>query len=306
MDITLINTLIRQRDALRREGKYEEADKIRQQLINMGYVVIDDKDKTIIASQSTSPQGHTKPYIALFGSGETSPSGRLIHDQIFKKINRDNIKISLISTPAGFQPNIKVVMEEIADFFTERLTNYHPQIKIMYANSLEEANNPEVVTQLDGTDYIFIGPGSPTYAINNLRDSLLLNKIVEYVQGGTSICIASAAAIAFSYHALPVYELYKVGEPLHWIQGLDIFRHWHKRLNIIPHYNNNEGGEKNDTSRCYMGQKRFEKLLNLLPPATELMGIDENTACILHDNEVDVIGKGQIHEFTSTISMVLS
>lgn len=290
-----INKLIEERDMLRRSGKYEEADKIRQKLLDMGYVVVDDKDRTVVKKHEPFPQTHRKAYIAIFGSGETSPTGRSIHDYILKKLNKDNIVISLISTPAGFQPNIQVVMEEVKQFFSEHLTNYHPKIKIIYANTLEDANNEEIVRQLEDTDYLFIGPGSPTYAIKHLKGSLLLRRVIELVKSGTSICIASAAAIAFSKYALPVYELYKVGEQLHWVEGLNIFRDWYKSLTIVPHFNNNEGGEKTDTSRCYMGQDRFKKLLALLPNDTAVIGIDENTSYILYDGSTEIKGIGTVH-----------
>jgi hypothetical protein len=50
---------------------------------------------------------------------------------------------------------------------------------------------------------------------------------------------------------------------------------------FVPHWNNNEGGEKHDTSRCYMGQPRFAELMDQLPQETTVVGIDEHTALII-------------------------
>jgi hypothetical protein len=72
-----------------------------------------------------------------------------------------------------------------------------------------------------------------------------------------------------------------VGEDLHWKPGLDFFRPYGLPLTIISHWNNNDGGEEIDTSRCYMGEMRFEQLLEMLPEEQTIVGIDEHTSIIL-------------------------
>ena len=71
---------------------------------------------------------------------------------------------------------------------------------------------------------------------------------------------ASAAAIAVNRHALPVYEIFKVGEDLHWKLGLDLFGQYGLDLTIVTQWNNREGGEELDTSHGFMGRARFERL----------------------------------------------
>jgi hypothetical protein len=108
--------------------------------------------------------------------------------------------------------------------------------------------------------------------------------------------MASAAAIAVSAYALPVYEIYKVGEDLHWKQGLDFFGAFGLPLIFIPHWNNNDGGDELDTSRCFMGQTRFSELMQLLPSDLTVLGIDEKTALILdiYQGTARVIGLGEV------------
>ena len=93
--------------------------------------------------------------------------------------------------------------------------------------------------------------------------------------------LASAATVAISTFALPVYEIYKVGEDLHWKEGLDLFGLYGLPLVFIPHWNNREGGDELDTSRCFMGQKRFARLMEMLPAGLTVLGIDEKTALIM-------------------------
>jgi hypothetical protein len=94
---------------------------------------------------------------------------------------------------------------------------------------------------------------------------------------------------------LPVYEIYKVGQSLHWLEGLNILAHFGINLSVIPHWNNSDGGN-HDTNRCFVGRDRFAKLLQLLKEPAAILGLDEHTACILDlAGEVfEVRGKGEV------------
>ncbi|MGQ9467804.1 MAG: CysS/YqeB C-terminal domain-containing protein [Anaerolineae bacterium] len=65
--------------------------------------------------------------IALFGSGETAPTGRAVHEYLFRRIGSP-IRVAVLETPAGFQPNAAWVAGRLAEFIQERLQNYHPQV----------------------------------------------------------------------------------------------------------------------------------------------------------------------------------
>jgi hypothetical protein len=96
-------------------------------------------------------------------------------------------------------------------------------------------------------------------------------------------------------NALPVYEIYKAGEELHWVGGLDLLASHGLDVAIVSHWNNTEGGTF-DTRYCFMGQPRFDLLERLLPESTVVLGIDEYTACVLDlgGNECRVMGAGQV------------
>lgn len=97
-------------------------------------------------------------------------------------------------------------------------------------------------------------------------------------------------------YALPVYEIYKAGDDLQWKDGLDLFGIYGLSLVLIPHWNNREGGEELDTSRCFMGRERFRSLAIELPPGQTILGIDENTALMLdlQSGSGKVLGKGEV------------
>jgi hypothetical protein len=158
----------------------------------------------------------------------------------------------------------------------------------------ESPDEAGVVEPLLTSNYIMLGPGSPTYAVRQLADSLAWQIVLARHRLGAALVLASAAAIATSVYALPVYEIYKVGQDLHWQPGLDLLGPFGGRIVVVPHWNNHEGGEELDTSHSYMGLERFERLRTMLPPDVDILGVDEHTAVLLDflENKVLVLGRG--------------
>ncbi len=236
--------------------------------------------------------------IVLFGSGETSPTGRKIFEAVLHGLP-PSPRLALLETPAGFELNSPQVIGRVGEFFSHRLQNYNPQVEIIPARKRGtpySPDEPEIVTPLLKADLIFMGPGSPSYAIRQLHDSLAWYYLLARHRLGAVLALASAATVAFSALALPVYEIYKVGEDLHWIEGLDFFKLYGLQLVFIPHWNNQEGGAELDTSRCFMGQKRFVQLMEMLPDEMTIVGLDEKTALIIDpsNKECRVKGLGRV------------
>jgi hypothetical protein len=78
-----------------------------------------------------------------------------------------------------------------------------------------------------------------------------------------------------------VYEIYKVGEEVHRVDGLNLFADFGLRVSFIPHWNNADGGVDLDTSRCFVGMERFAEWCDLLPPENQTIGLDEHTGLII-------------------------
>jgi cyanophycinase-like exopeptidase len=236
--------------------------------------------------------------IVLFGSGETSPTGRKVFEQVFRSLP-DSPRLALLETPAGFELNSHQVISRVGDFFTRRLQNYSPQVEIIPARKRGtpfSPDEPAILEPLLQADLIFMGPGSPSYAIRQLRDSLAWYYLIARHRLGAVLALASAATVAFSACALPVYEIYKVGEELHWLPGLDFFKPYGLRLVFIPHWNNQEGGLELDTSHCFMGSERFVRLIEMLPEEMTIVGLDEKTALVMDPSrgECQVRGLGEV------------
>jgi cyanophycinase-like exopeptidase len=237
--------------------------------------------------------------IALFGSGETAPSSTKTHTRLSQLLGEPP-RIAVFETPAGFEPNSAAVAGKTAENLKVRIQNFKPTVNVIAARKKGTAyspDDPEIVDAVFDANWILLGPGSPTYAARQLRDTRGFHNIIARHRLGGTLTISSSATLAFSMQTMPVYEIYKVGEDLHWFPGLDFFSQFGIPLIVIPHWNNNDGGDELDTSRCYMGQERFGKLVEMLDPGYTILGIDEHTSVLLQPDQghVDVYGAGNVY-----------
>lgn len=235
-----------------------------------------------------------KGMVALIGSGELSGTMVETHKRLLAGIESKG-KALFLDTPAGFQENADLISERAIHFFKQQVQHEMQQASFKSANSENLAGEEDLYHRFSEAGYVLMGPGSPTYAVRQLEDSPIPAFLNALVTRGGCLVVASAAALTVGSYTLPVYEIYKVGEALHWVKGLDILGHLGLDLVVIPHWNNAEGGN-HDTRYCYMGEKRFRALEAMLPDDTTIMGIDEHTACILDfsTESAKVEGLGQV------------
>lgn len=222
-------------------------------------------------------------FIVLLGSGETLLSSVKIHEYVARRLP-EKPRIVILETPAGFEPNSDLVAGKIKDFLTSRLQNYQPSIEVLPARNRGtpfSPDNPKIVAPILKADEILLGPGSPTYGVRQLKESLAFQMIIARQRLGGVLFLSSSAPLSFGTYTLPVYEIYKVGQDLHWVDGLDFFGAFGLSMSFVTHWNNNDGGEELDTSCCYIGQARFDQLRERLPADHTIVGIDEHTAIIL-------------------------
>jgi hypothetical protein len=221
--------------------------------------------------------------IAFLGSGETSLAGGRIFETLARLIS-DPLRVAILETPAGFELNASLVANRVADFLKTRLQNYKPSIDLIPARKLGtefSPDNPEILKPLLQANLIFMGPGSPTYTVRQLQGTLAWEIIRARHRLGATLVFASAATISVGAWALPVYEIYKVGEDVHAKEGLNFFSDFGMDISFVPHWNNAEGGIDLDTSRCFMGLERFEQWHQLLPAENIIVGLDEHSGIIM-------------------------
>ena len=228
--------------------------------------------------------------LTLFGSGETSPHMAKNYRKIIDNLGYKPQKNILLDTPFGFQENNEVLSEKIQDYFLKKINLNLKNLNFKNEKSFHK----NFINILSEADFIFSGPGSPTYAskiwLKYNFDELLINKL----NNGVVMAFASAAALTLGTYVIPVYEIYKVGENKELCKGLNILNFLGKDTIIVPHFNNQEGGD-HDTSYCFIGKKRYKKLINGLDAIT--IGIDEHTSLTfdLEKSILDVKGLGNVY-----------
>ena len=228
--------------------------------------------------------------IAIMGSGETTDSMVRVHRYLLDRLPSP-VKAAFLDTPAGFQMNADDLYDKARDYFQKRLGQPMARAGFKSSTRISPFEAEKACQTLRQADYIFVGPGSPTYALKNWLETPIPQILWERIQAGGCFVAASAAALTLGRFTLPVYEIYKVGEDPFWAAGLDLLGRFGLPLAVIPHWNNAEGGT-HDTRFCYMGEQRLLRLEGMLPPEVCVLGVDEHTACILDFQAGQILVKG--------------
>ena len=231
-----------------------------------------------------------KGIIALMGSGELTATMVEVHKELLARLPAP-ARAVFLDTPAGFQLNADQLAQKAMEYFRDRIQQPMAVASFKAKEVISPYETEQAFHTLREANYVLIGPGSPTYAVRNWRETLIPEILARMVEKGGCLVAASAAALTVGCATLPVYEIYKVGEDLHWVEGINILAHFDLNLVVVPHWNNAEGGT-HDTRFCYMGQARFERLQSLLPKDVAVLGLDEHTACLMDFEAQEAVIKG--------------
>lgn len=213
------------------------------------------------------------------GSGEMTGTMVEVHKSLLRKYGKTPTAV-FMDTPAGFQLNVDHISQKAVAYFKQHVQQPLHMASFKSAQMSSDMATEQTYATLRKADYILIGPGSPTYALQQWQQSLIPEMIIDCIERGGCLVAASAAALTVGLYTLPVYEIYKVGQPVHWVDGLDLLGHFGFNLVVVPHWNNAEGGN-HDTRYCFMGAPRRDRLEALLPRNARILGLDEHTALII-------------------------
>ncbi len=240
--------------------------------------------------------------LAIMGSGETSPTMVTVHKALANRLGSARAEAILLDTPYAFQENSADISGRAVSYFADSVGLDVGVVASSDSAAVEPADAVGADAPVSGgaaarvrsADWVFAGPGSPSYALSRWRDRPLGLALRERIASGTGVTVlASAAAATAGLAAVPVYEIYKVGAPPHWLPGLDLLAAAGLRVALIPHYDNAEGGT-HDTRYCYLGERRLAVMERELPADAAVLGVDEHTAVIfdLAADTVEVRGRG--------------
>lgn len=217
--------------------------------------------------------------LAIIGSGETSPTMVTVHRELVSRLGAGRPGAVLLETPYAFQENAADVSARARGYFARSVG-----LAVTVAAGAAAGGHGEAdmsgLRMLRAADWVFAGPGSPSYALAQWRASPVAEVLRDRMRCGDGVTVlASAAAATAGFAALPVYEIYKAGAQPHWMDGLDLMGELGLKVAVIPHYDNAEGGN-HDTRYCYLGARRLSLLERELPADAAILGVDEHTAAV--------------------------
>ena len=201
-----------------------------------------------------------------------------------------------LDTPYGFQLNVPQMTEKLVDYFNVSLQRSLTPVSFTNFDRSGPIERVLVKQAVRDARYVFAGPGSPSYALEQWRPLELVDDFASVLDTGGTLCFSSAATLTLGSHTAPIYEIYKVGVTPYWLEGLDLLGRLGIRCAVIPHFDNHEGGNY-DTRYCYLGEPRLEVLESQLPDDVAILGIDEHTALLLdlETDEARVVGRGHAY-----------
>jgi hypothetical protein len=238
------------------------------------------------------------------GSGETAPTMARVHRELIERLGASSVDAVLLDSPYGFQEN--------ADEISQRTVGYFRNLQLALAVASwrtphDVLARERALARIDAADYVFAGPGSPTYALRVWQNSPLRDVLAGKLIGGGCVTFSSAAAATLGTVTVPVYEVYKVGAAPFWAEGMNLLAQIGLRAAVIPHYDNAEGGT-HDTRFCYLGERRLRALESMLDTNMIVLGVDEHTAGVfdLDADTVTVLGRGALTVRRQAVSTVFA
>jgi hypothetical protein len=255
--------------------------------------------------------------LAIIGSGETSPTMVTAHRDLIARLGLTSPQAIVLATPYAFQENAADVSARTQQYFADSVSlqvrvaaGTSPNADPAMAPPLippDEEDEARQAAAIRAADWVYAGPGSPSYALAHWRAGPVAAGLRDRVLAGDGLTVlASAAAATAGRFTLPVYEIYKAGGAPRWLDGLDLLSPFGLTVALIPHYDNAEGG-RYDTRYCYLGERRLAVMERNLPADAAVLGVDEHTAVLidLRTSDVEIRGRGGMTVRRSGHSVVL-
>lgn len=232
------------------------------------------------------------------GSGETAPTMVTTHRRLTALLPSP-IQAVVLDTPYGFQENAPDLALRAVEYFKTSINVDLQVAGLVRMKATHIAADPveteRGLRRLASADYIFAGPGSPTYALRQWSETTVATLLADKLRTGGIVVFASAAALTLGKATVPVYEIYKVGEDVRRLDGLDLLSVIGINAAVIPHYDNAEGAN-HDTRFCYLGEARLVMFESMLDDDTFVLGVDEHTGLVIDlDTQIaTVVGNGTV------------
>ena len=108
--------------------------------------------------------------IAILGSGETSPNLLAVHRAMIDRLVSIKNPV-LLDSPFGFQENVKQLSAKLEEFFQKSLSVNIEMVSYRKTNEIGTVEYFKCLEKIRKSNFLFAGPGSPSYAIKVWEDT---------------------------------------------------------------------------------------------------------------------------------------
>jgi cyanophycinase len=218
--------------------------------------------------------------LLLTGSGEFTEEMKYVDSYALSFADQSNRKVAIIPTAAGkekdYQKWVKMAQEHFANYGYDAFG-----VDIL---TREDAQNTALVNPIKDATMVYFSGGDPGYLWHTIKDTYLMETVVEVYNQGVVLAGSSAGAWIMGTHVLTnVYDMLAGEQTPVWEESLGLVKY-----SVLPHYNRAISKDK----------EVFDRVLTATPDSikSRMLGIDENTSLLLTDDvEGMVLGRDGVH-----------
>lgn len=203
--------------------------------------------------------------IGLVGGEEFRVGCEDMDIEIMRASGQDPSRVIIIPTAAVTGP-AKAANDGVSHF--AMLGGDARQLMVL---EREDAENPNLIQEIEGAGVIYFTGGSPDHLLATLRGSRFLEAILSAVEQGTVLAGSSAGAMVMG----TLMRRPRIGQ---WVEGLGIT----SNIAVLPHHERSDPAE---TSRQLQGQ---------VPTDVTVFGIDARAGCLGRPGSWRAVGSGKV------------
>jgi len=203
--------------------------------------------------------------LALVGGGEFRPGCEAMDAELLELNGSRDPSVLVVPTAASMENPLKAAENGVRYF-----TNLGAKALGLMVLESSHANDPTMCISLEEATHVYLTGGSPAHLLGVLKDSLFLEKLKEWLEGGGVLAGSSAGAMVMGS------LMRRPGEGT-WVEALGLAG----RVAVLPHH---ESSVPADVARGLEG---------VLPENTLVLGIDGMTGCVGGSWNWRVVGTGR-------------
>ena len=205
--------------------------------------------------------------LALVGSGEFTPAMEAVDRELLEGRPGRVVFLPTAAAPEG---------EERLGYWVDLGMSHYARLGVeavpLMVRRREDAENPELATQVAGAGLVYMSGGDPAFLADTLRDTAVGAAIQGAWEGGAAVAGCSAGAMAMTEFAPRMRN--RIDPP---VPGLGLVR----GVMVLPHFDRMEQWLPGAT----------DVALAAAPPGYWVLGIDEETAVVGGPQDWRVAGR---------------